>query len=73
MLKVAQELASMEIEYRSKPSNHWFVCLVVFQSPLLFWKEQQKNCCVPQLRSQPFQAAYLILLIHFKRVSLFKS
>lgn len=36
MLKVAQELASMEIEYRSKPSNHWFVCLVVFQSPLLF-------------------------------------
>ena len=32
MLTVAQEIASMETKHHSKPSNHWFMSLVVFQN-----------------------------------------
>lgn len=43
MLTVAQELASMETKHHSKPSYHWFISLVVFQSPAFILTAATQN------------------------------
>lgn len=50
MLTVAQEIASMETKHHSKPSNHWFMSLVVFQNLAFTLIAKQKTCCIPLYR-----------------------